>query len=45
MSHKAGGAAYLKFDGIKGESMDDKHKSEIELLSAVQALPVVIKIV
>ncbi len=26
-----GGAAYIKFDGIDGESKDDKHKGDISL--------------
>ena len=29
----SGGAAYLKFDGVKGESKDDRHKDWIEILS------------
>ncbi|OMA12006.1 hypothetical protein BLX50_11220 [Salmonella enterica subsp. enterica serovar Typhimurium] len=28
---------FLKIDGIDGESMDDKHKNEIEVLSRVAA--------
>jgi type VI secretion system secreted protein Hcp len=31
--------AYLKIDGIPGESADDKHKDEIELLSYRQGAP------
>lgn len=26
-----GGAAYIKFDGIDGESKDDKHKGDISI--------------
>ena len=35
MSNVAGGAAdyFLQLDGIKGESMDEPHKSEIHVLS------------
>jgi hypothetical protein len=29
----SGGAPFLKIGGIDGESTDDKHKGEIELLS------------
>jgi bacteriocin-like protein len=33
LSKVSGGAEFLKIGGIDGESTDDKHKGEIELMS------------
>jgi bacteriocin-like protein len=33
LSKVSGGAEFLKIGGIDGESADDKHKGEIELMS------------
>jgi len=38
LGHASGGATdqFLTLDGIKGESQDDKHKSEIEISSFIK---------
>jgi bacteriocin-like protein len=33
LSKVSGGAEFLKLSGVDGESTDDKHKGEIELMS------------